>query len=376
VSAAAHDARVDDEEAASLRRDLVDTLRRNGDLNDPAWRAAFASVPRHVFVPRWYRTHLDDGRLCTEIIDATDPSWLATVYADQFLQTRRDVTSSSTTPGLMARMLEALEVTGTERVLEIGTGTGYNAALLSERLGSGRTTSIDIDPELVDEARDRLAHAGYAPNVAVGDGAHGHPPLAPYDRILATCRVDYVPQSWCEQLTADGVIVAPLGVGIVRIVRDPDNAQNERRVATGRFLSGPAYFMPLRTSPGRENLTAIAHSALHDPGTTRQNSLDTDIFTDTDARTWLELAVPGIVRGSTRDLDFAYHRDGSWARLTDGTVTQNGPRALWDDIEAAYADWLDNRRPGLDRYGVTITHHHQHLWLDTPTAVIRDISPQ
>ena len=90
-------------------------------------------------------------------------------------------------------MLEALEVTDGCRVLEIGTGSGYNAALLCERLGSEHVTSVHIDPDLVALARERLAANGYTPTLAA-DGADGYPRSALYDRIIATCSVPAIPR--------------------------------------------------------------------------------------------------------------------------------------------------------------------------------------
>jgi SAM-dependent methyltransferase len=91
-------------------------------------------------------------------------------------------TSSSTMPSLMARMLEALDVRDGHRVLEIGTGTGYNAALLCHRLGPRNVVSIDIDPTLVAAARSRLADLGYHPTLVAGDGTTGAVQHGPYDR--------------------------------------------------------------------------------------------------------------------------------------------------------------------------------------------------
>jgi protein-L-isoaspartate(D-aspartate) O-methyltransferase len=92
-------------------------------------------------------------------------------------------TSSSTRPGLMLKMLHLLDVRDGMTVLEIGTGTGYNAALLSERLGAQNVTSMDIDSELTSTARIRLGDAGYRPTLATCDGALGYPGRASYDRL-------------------------------------------------------------------------------------------------------------------------------------------------------------------------------------------------
>jgi len=174
---------------------------------DPQWAAAFADIPRHVFVPRFYHPLSFPDAL--ELVDGTDPNhrqrWLNEVYSDKSLVTQYALTpgtpdlwqstSSSTRPSLMARMLTLLDVHDGNRVLEIGTGTGYNSALLYHRLGSGNVASLDIDPELVDLARDRLATLGQHPTLAVGDGAAGFADDAPYDRIIATCAVQTDPRT-------------------------------------------------------------------------------------------------------------------------------------------------------------------------------------
>jgi protein-L-isoaspartate O-methyltransferase len=155
---------------------MADQFVVDGTLRSPQWRAVFARTWRHPYVPSYY------PELGVPPISAADErqrsQWLHAVYADQTLITKVAqvqfrpplapgsypmYTCSSTAPVLMLTMLEALEVAPGHRVLEIGTGTGYNAALLCERLGSEQVTSVDIDPELVALARDRLAANGYTP---------------------------------------------------------------------------------------------------------------------------------------------------------------------------------------------------------------------
>jgi protein-L-isoaspartate(D-aspartate) O-methyltransferase len=114
----------------------------------------------------------------------------------------------------MALMLEQLELQPGQRVLEIGAGTGYNAAMLAELVGpSGQVTTLDIDPEIADQARERLAAAGY-PQVQVvhGDGGFGYPPAAPYERIILTASAADILPAWYEQLKAGGRLVLPLAL--------------------------------------------------------------------------------------------------------------------------------------------------------------------
>ncbi|MBB4785833.1 methyltransferase domain-containing protein [Streptomyces rapamycinicus] len=236
--------------ADELRRHMTEQLETAGCIRSAAWRAAFASVPRHAFVPDF--SVRVQGAL--HRYAEGDPAWLVTAYRDVSLLTRFDrestATSSSTQPSLMARMLEALDVRNGDTVPEIGAGTGYNAALLSHRLGADHVVTIDVDPELVADAASRLRQAGYEPALVAGDGLAGCPERAPYDRLLATCGVGRIPTPWREQLRPGGVIVANIGCGIVRLVLDTD------RSASGRFLPGLATFMTARPTPDTVGTTA------------------------------------------------------------------------------------------------------------------------
>ena len=196
-------------------RAMADHLARLGVLLTPEWRTAVEETPRHHFVSRE-----DLGLVSTE-----PQVWLDSVYSDTTLVVQRRSrsaevwgfgendalpTSSSTMPSLMVEMLELLHVQPGHRVLEIGTGTGYNAALLSHRLGHKNVVSIDIDPDLVDIAKSRMTALGYAPTLQVGDGRAGVPEHCPYDRIIATCAVSDVPLAWIEQLVPGGSMLINL----------------------------------------------------------------------------------------------------------------------------------------------------------------------
>jgi protein-L-isoaspartate O-methyltransferase len=180
--------------ARALAQQLVDAT-----VLDRSWRAAFESTPRHIFIPHFYRHDMT-------VLDGSDPrqkrEWLDAVYRDETLTTQyapvpgTDLmwpTSSSTKPSLMAHMLTLLDVHSGHRVMEIGTGTGYNTALLCHRLGDSNVASIDIDPDLVAAAGARLTQLGHHPTLVSGDGAQGIPDAAPFDRIMATCAIAAVP---------------------------------------------------------------------------------------------------------------------------------------------------------------------------------------
>lgn len=355
---------------------------------EPGWRSAFASVPRHLFVPSFYR---DDNT----IMDGTSPElpaeWLAAIYHDESLTTQQirvpgtDMmwpTSSSTQPSLMARMLSLLDVSDNHTVMEIGTGTGYNAALLSHRLGDGNVASIDIDPTLVEQARTRLGQAGYRPSLTAGDGAGGIPARAPFDRIIATCAVPAIPASWVAQLRDQGVIVADvrgeMSSALVTVTKTgPDTVR-------GRFLAVPGHFMWLRAAPGNPLRDGGSLNMIFDTAGARRSTttLAPSVLSNHEFRFMLTLSVSGIsFNGSVNHEHGRVHilrtSDGSWAEIDatsqDGRhpTTQGGSRAVWDEVEAAAKRWADLGSPDRSRFGLTATSTGaHHIWLDDPDNIL------
>ncbi|MGW1340933.1 methyltransferase domain-containing protein [Kribbella sp. NPDC002412] len=356
-----------DQRAVELRAKLVETLVAEGAITDAAWRTAFEAVPRHLLVPRFYQNTSEGS---AQIDASAGDQWLSTVYSDTHLVTKDDVTSSSTAPSLMATMLQALDLSGDETVLEVGAGTGYNAALLSERLGDTRVVSIDIDPQSVDDARRHLAMVGYHPLLAATDGVDGFPDRAPYDRIIATCRLDYIPPAWLAQLKTGGVVVTPLGAGIARL------RKHDGGTASGAFLPTPAYFMPLRHHPEQIAVADLIEAASTAVGSTRNYKHDTTIYRDNNARFWLDLTQPEVRTMQLESAAIAFHPDGSWARLAGGTVTQGGTRNLWDDVEFTQDAWLEAGSPDRLRYRLEISNDHQHILLDDLADPVHELPPR
>ncbi|MEU6267502.1 ATP-grasp peptide maturase system methyltransferase [Saccharopolyspora shandongensis] len=361
---------------------LADELEQAGKLTTPEWRQAICAVPRHELVPTY---HQPTSEGTWREIDTSTDEGLRTVYSNTVLVTAlttgtagTTVLSSSTQPGLMTRMLEALDVHDEHRVLEVGTGTGYNAALLAHRLGDERVFSIDVEPHLVEIARNRLARVGYHPTLAVGDGAAGLAEHAPFDRVIATCAVPSIPWSWVEQTQPGGVILTDvkpaLGAGsLVRLTRHDDRAE-------GRFDATYAAFMDLRHHPGG-NLTPARTERDHSHAEHRTSPLD--------PRTpWTSMIVWFLASFALgRTISFGYTGadttqpptaswistlDGSWAEISltgEGgqyTVAEGGPRRLWSLIENAHQRWTDLGTPGWGRFGLTVTPERQLVWLDEP----------
>ena len=183
-----------------LRNDLVDKLKAEGHVKSPAVEAALRTVPRHMFIP-WL-----------EPKDAYRSTGGAIIDPD----TTPETCSTVSQPAAVAMMLEGFDVRPGMKVLEIGAGSGYNAALLSLLAGEhGHVVTVDIKDFLVEKARRNLAAAGFEQvEVVHGDGAFGYPPGAPYDRVVATVGLPDIPAAWPEQLVPSGKIVVPLHLGV------------------------------------------------------------------------------------------------------------------------------------------------------------------
>lgn len=180
----------------ALHQALVDQLKKLGSIRSTRVEAAFRAVPRHLFLPK---VALDK------------------VYSDQAIPTKHlngAAISSSSQPAIMAIMLEQLELQPGYRVLEIGAGTGYNAALIAHIVGdSGQVVTMDIDDDIVQGAREHLSAAGFAKvQVICGDGGLGYPDAAPYDRIILTVGAGDIAPAWSEQLKPNGRLVLPLSI--------------------------------------------------------------------------------------------------------------------------------------------------------------------
>lgn len=366
------------------------------------WAEAFAAVPRDAFLPEVMWPHDRETGTAVAVSRTDEPeAWDAYARSNLPIVTQWDdgrhdgtepgevFSSSSSMPSLVFSMLADLDVRPGHRVLEIGTGTGWNAALLAFRAGASRVVSVEVDPAVADAARAALKRAGFgAVQVVTGDGLAGYPDRAPYDRVIATVGLRGGLAAWVRQTVPGGVILAPWGTyygfgeATARLVVADDGT-----TATGRFTQ-PVTFMRLRSQrrpPPRHDAyvpagTTGAGTAKSTTGLTESDLLPADA-------PGLELAlglrvphcthIPDRKHNGRRPVWFYGLTDRSWAVVVfrddhpTATVHQSGPRRLWDEIESAHAWWLAHNRPPVSRFGLTITPAGPQAWLDTPTNPVR-----
>lgn len=358
------------------------------------WVPSFAAVPRSPFLPEvMWPYDMDTGTTVTADLREEPALWFGYADADVPIVTQWDdrvsdrpgavPSSSASMPSVVFRMLRELDVRAGQRVLEIGTGTGWNAALLAHRLGRENVVTIEIDPAVAAAARDRLVRFGLPVLVRERDGEDGDEAGAPYDRIIATAGLRRVPAAWIAQARPGGLIVAPWGThysnqdAIVRLEVAKDGES-----ASGRF-TGPVEFMKLRS----QRLPFAGHDLYVPDGVTGADHSTTAVTEEKllgDGRFAAATFAIGLrvrdchrqvaaKRDGARPVWFYGLTDTSWACVlfrdgqAEAQVWQSGPRRLWDEVYAAVAWWRASDEPGYERFGLTVTSGSQNAWLDRPS---------
>ena len=348
-----------------------------------AYQHAFTAVDRAQFIPDRIWIGGDEDRDDTAVDRGIDPkAWGKAVYdATLPIVTQFDEgtvtwpeqgyrpTSSASAPTVVAGMLNVLDVQPGDNVVEIGTGSGYNAALLSEIVGPNvQVTTVEVDAEVAAEATARLDAGGYLHNVrvAVGDGVTTAPADRRWDRVIATAAVPLgrLPYGWVEHTRPGGVIVAPMFADLtsdplVRFVVGDDGTA--RGHADAELSVG---FMHLRAErPARAALGALAW----DDESADLIHTSVDMWDPVHDQAWcwaMAVAMPSCryntylpgERSERRLILFKDPVSGSWASIhgpdDDGrlAVRQSGPRRLADEALAAIRWFAQRGAPPLEAW--------------------------
>ncbi|MFH8411086.1 ATP-grasp peptide maturase system methyltransferase [Streptomyces sp. NPDC018019] len=364
--------------AATLRSALAEQVAAKNPSLDPAWAAALAAVPRELFVDHSTYRPTAAGWEPAHRAQLGEEQWLRMVYTDQTWVTQVDgtdaadaqapltgaPTSSGTKPSLVVRTLHTTGLRPGDKVLEVGTGTGYSTALLCHQLGQDHVVSVEYDTDVARRAATHLSKAGFAPTLVQADGLRGHQDAAEYDAIVATCSIRSIPRSWLYQITDNGSITCTLSgwmlaSGMIRLTLD------ENGDAHGRFLAGgdTVSYMLARPHERPPRPTLYRH-----PGDTRPTRIPPSLLTDPTGRFVAQLAAPSaelVTVGDSYVLVDVATGSQAWTEsgAPDTAVHQHGPLRLWDQVEDAIMTWQKEGAPDITAFGMTATPDDQYVWL-------------
>ncbi|MEU2867732.1 protein-L-isoaspartate(D-aspartate) O-methyltransferase [Streptomyces olivoreticuli] len=329
----------------------------------PAWRDAVASTPRHLLVPRWWNRSQDvPGGWTLSDGSASPQEWMNAAYSDTTLVTRAgalhadhagegqtgngEPTSSSTMPGLVITMLRLLDAQPGMTAVDVATGSGYSAALLSHALGSDAVLSVDVDPYLTEAAGQRLAALGIRPRIETVD-ATGPLPADGFDRLVAMVSARGIPASWRAAVRPGGQLVTTIANTSLMVIAE----KHADGTATGHIAAEQGHFMTVRSTPDYpDRLPEGYRHAREAEGeeVTKGRCPLPDWWNEPDLSMIFELAAPDTVvqtmEREGRRMLWLFQEDGSWARATATgdelpVVHQSGPRRLWAELEQAEARW-------------------------------------
>lgn len=372
-------------ELGSYQEQLARTIRAKNPSFSEAIIQAFSAIPRHPFVDHYYLHESGGSRGWIKYEREESAAWYEQIYRNDALITRIDeygrTLSSSSQPEVMACMLNALDVQPEMRVLEIGTGSGYNAALLAHLVGDPRAvTTIDIDADLIERAKRIIPQvAGEGMTIAQADGNNGYGANAPYDRIIITASTPTLPYAWLKQLAPDGILVGVLQPKFA-MLGGLLKAQKHGEELKGRILQ-TASFMELRPIEYHKRSIQINFRAplfasfpfdalLFQPLSIRENH---------DFSFFLYYDFPGLYVFQKEEALFFYQE----ASPQGYVIFQQQPSlqvelhgdaivacSLWNRLIRAYSFWDRAGQPAITQYAFEMDSKGQMISLHTPFGIV------
>jgi protein-L-isoaspartate(D-aspartate) O-methyltransferase len=370
---------------------LVESISH--ELTDSRVREAFLHIPRHECVSAYYERLPSEGRekaqwKHVERSKMSEAQWRQQIYQDRWLITRLDRTglpaSSSSDPTVMARMLSSLHIQPGMRVLEIGTGTGYNAALIAYLTGSpGYITTLEVVPDLVREAKECIKHViGPGMHIICADGRKGYEKHAPYDRIIATGSVPIIPQPWLDQLATGGLLLMNLQSTLVNVMlliaKQPDGS------ASG-IVPYEGVFMGLHDGSGERRITDYPVPR-DERGPTLGPKLgpisEGSVFPEElkrnyDLRLFLYCHFPRLQRFRHWQADVPVDYLADYQKGTPPRFVQfyrhevRGHASLWEEVRPVGEKWKQAGEPTPSAYRFTFAQGEHRAHLNGQTWILR-----
>jgi len=374
-----------DSESAALRTSLVSNLRRDGVIRSPGISRAFVETPREHFIESVYQR----GSGATACISAPDEgapdeerqAWLRLVYSNEVLLTELDKKGlplvSSTMPSLMALMLEAAELGGGGNALEIGTGTGYNAAVMASAMGAGgAVVSIEVEPTTATSAARALALTPVASQVTVNvaDGRAGYASMESFDAIVVTASSPVVPRKLLRQLRGRLVIDIRGGItGALLVVSREGNR------AHGRFIDIPGMgFIRIRSVPGGQG----GPTAVSWPLLTGEDELPVDLSVADDLQETGFGFLYQLLHQDAQILGLGPTAESRVRRVlvvpnagailferlhkTNRWVARYSSSALWSELRSLWEVWVGLGRPSAAAFHADVVVDEESGWVSVP----------
>lgn len=347
---------------------FVTAFKKSGAIQSEAVERAFRRVERHRLVEDFYvwKVRFESGDYRTVSHDPNNPTEenLRTIYSIDPLITRlgkdRRPTSSTSMPGLVAQMLELLQLGEGHKILEIGAGTGYNAALMSEIVGSqDLVVTVDIQPEVVEQCRRLLASSGFGDiRVINADGFFGAPDHAPFDRLVATVACPDLSPHWVDQLANDGSMVIPLyqgGACPLMRVRKQNATVNAEVVGFSGFMPIQGE-MRLEQEPRHLRLDGefVEEPLWPDFESTKSSRFSFWYFLSAYDKRVALLDVPGTESKARSWLDFTFGLTDGRNRVVVGKdrIHLIGNPRLRDRLEEGFRQWDEWGRPSASDWKI------------------------
>jgi protein-L-isoaspartate(D-aspartate) O-methyltransferase len=342
----------------------VDELKAAGAFESAAVERALRRVERHRLLETFYHRNAESRQTVEHDPGHPQRDHLALIYADTVLATRHIgglPASSTSQASLVARMLELLDLGEGMTILEVGAGTGYNAALLAEIAGDQRlVVTVDVLEDVVEQTRRLLAGAGYPDiQVLLRDGFEGAAERAPFDRIVATVGCSDLSPHWAGQLADDGAMLVPLeqasGHPLVLVRKDGGALRGRTVLPTGfipvrgplhiQDLWAPGVIMPREAEPVHEPDPGPRFSArpADEPTQLTDDEIDFLFFLGLEDRRACH-APQGPALSSGWD---------GWAALGPDGIWWWKDASLAGELDRRYRDWDARGRPAMQDYRIS-----------------------
>lgn len=338
----------------NLKQQLVEEISHY--VQDQIILDAFRSIPRHEFVEIFFDWKEDTREW--KPVNPNDPRYIEQIYTNRPLVTslnrykKPDVSSSQ--PDIMAKMIRSLTLQPGKRVLEIGTGTGYNAAILSQIVGNQNVVTIDVNSALLDAARVRLERTvGYGVTVLHTDGRNLPEALGKFDAIVVTASHQTVEPSWILALAPRGRLILNWNRSFSKVFLELEKSGEHELIGNVAGYSGD--FMGLHSGEGVPILTCPTW----DRETPLLESRDfrDEVVRNFDFGFFLQIHIPTLslhrYRKKSSEVYYYAVRDNS-CRIVYFSTSITGEASLWEEIKQVYEKFITLGRPKRKRLSLKV----------------------